>query len=72
MSTKRVTGSSVAELVRLLSDEHGQDLVEYALLTGLIAVAGMLLFPAIQSSMADAYQDWNDNAQAIWEPPPPL
>jgi Flp pilus assembly pilin Flp len=58
--------------VRLLSDEHGQDLIEYALLTGIIAVAGMLVFPAIQSSMAVAYQDWNDNAQALWEVPPPL
>ena len=71
MWTKRVK-YVCRRTVRLLSDEHGQDLVEYALLTGLIAVAGMLLFPAIQSAMADAYQDWNDNAQAIWEVPPPM
>ena len=48
---------------------RGQDLIEYALLTGIIAIAGILLFPTIQSKMAGAYQDWNDNAQAIWEHP---
>jgi len=58
--------------VRLLREDEGQDLIEYALLTGIIAIAGVLLFPAIQSAMADAYQDWNDNAQAIWETPPPM
>lgn len=52
--------------------EDGQDLIEYSLLTGIIAIVGILVFPTIQSKMADAYQDWNDNAQAIWEPPPPL
>jgi Flp pilus assembly pilin Flp len=60
-------------LGRLLGrDSDGQDLIEYALLTGIIAIAGILVFPTIQSKMADAYQDWNDNAQAIWEVPPPL
>ena len=49
-------------------DDDGQDLIEYALLTGIIAIAGILVFPTIQAKMADAYQDWNDNAQAIWEP----
>ena len=57
---------------RLSKDERGQDLIEYALLTSIIAIAGILVFPTIQSKMADAYQGWNDNAQAIWEPPPPL
>lgn len=59
-------------LVRLLGQDAGQDLIEYALLTGIIAIAGILVFPTIQIKMADAYQDWNDNAQAIWEAPPPM
>jgi Flp pilus assembly pilin Flp len=59
-------------LRRLVRDDAGQDLIEYALLTGIIAIAGILLFPTIQSKMAAAYQDWNDNAQAIWEAPPPM
>jgi Flp pilus assembly pilin Flp len=57
---------------KLRKAEDGQDLIEYSLLTGIIAVIGVLVFPTIQSKMADAYQGWNDNAQAIWEVPPPL
>jgi Flp pilus assembly pilin Flp len=62
----------MGRLRQLARDDAGQDLIEYALLTGLIAIAGILLFPAIQSRMADAYQDWNDNAYAISEAPPPM
>jgi Flp pilus assembly pilin Flp len=58
--------------VRLLADERGQDLIEYALLTGIIAVAGALVFPPLTSRMADAYQAWNTNVQDIWRPPPPM
>ena len=57
---------------QLARDDVGQDLIEYALLTGIIAIAGILLFPTIQSKMADAYQDWNDNAHAISDAPPPM
>ena len=57
---------------KLSKAEDGQDLIEYSLLTGIIAIVGILVFPTIQSKMADAYRDWNDNAQAIWETPPPL
>ena len=61
----------VGLLLRRLKDDAGQDLIEYALLTGIIAIAGILVFPTIQSKMADAYEDWNDNAHAIAEAPPP-
>ena len=57
---------------KLRQDEDGQDLIEYALLTSIIAIAGILVFPTIQSKMADAYQDWNDSAQDLWIPPPPM
>jgi Flp pilus assembly pilin Flp len=59
-------------LRQLARDDAGQDLLEYALLTGIIAIAGILLFPTIQSSMASAYQNWNDNAYAISDAPPPM
>ncbi len=40
----------VGRLLRQLArDDRGQDLIEYALLTGIIAIAGILLFPTIQS-----------------------
>jgi Flp pilus assembly pilin Flp len=56
----------------LLADDEGQDVIEYALLAGLVAVAGAMLFPAIRDSMAAVYQSWNTNAQDIWQPPPPM
>jgi Flp pilus assembly pilin Flp len=66
-------GRRISRLGQKLSqDEDGQDLIEYALLTSIIAIAGILVFPTIQSKMADAYQDWNDTANDIWIPPPPM
>jgi Flp pilus assembly pilin Flp len=61
-----------ARAVRLFKDERGQDLIEYALLTGIIAVAGAIVFPPLTSRMAAAYNSWNTNTQAIWRPPPPM
>ena len=56
----------------LVEGDEGQDLIEYALLAGLIAVAFTIGFPFFQVQMATAYQNWNSNAQSIWAPPPPL
>jgi Flp pilus assembly pilin Flp len=56
---------------RLVADSGGQDLIEYALLTGIIAVGGALVFPTIRDKMGAAYQAWLSGGQAIWEPPPP-
>ena len=57
--------------VRLYREDDGQDLIEYVLLTGIIAVAAILIFPAMQSAMVSTYRNWNADTQAIWEPPPP-
>ena len=54
-----------------VSDERGQDLVEYALLSGIIGTAGVALFPAILESMSNAYQSWQTEVDGIWEPCPP-
>ena len=59
-------------LVRLVFDDAGQDLVEYALLSGIIGVAGVLMFPVIASGMRDAYDSWQSGVQAAWEPPCPV
>ena len=58
-------------IVRLFAQCDGQDLIEYGLLTGLIAVGGALVFPSIRTKMGNAYQSWLTGTQAIWEPPPP-
>lgn len=61
----------VRAIVRLVLDDSGQDLVEYALLSGIIGVAGILLFPVIAGKMGAAYTSWQFGAQAAWEPCPP-
>jgi Flp pilus assembly pilin Flp len=41
--------------LRIWRDEHGQDLVEYALLAGLAAVASGLFVPDMSASMTTIY-----------------
>ncbi len=57
-------------VIRLFTDDDGQDLVEYALLTGIVALAAAIALPAA-SALGDIYETWNDNIQDLWEPPPP-
>jgi Flp pilus assembly pilin Flp len=58
-------------IVRLVVDERGQDLVEYALISGIVGIAGFLLIPAIADRMGTAYANWQSQAHAAWEPCPP-
>jgi Flp pilus assembly pilin Flp len=58
-------------LARLWAEDDGQDLIEYALLTALIAVGGALVFPSIRTKMGAAYQSWLSGAQDLWEPAVP-
>jgi Flp pilus assembly pilin Flp len=55
-------------LRQFVCDDTGQDLVEYALLSGIIGIAGMLLFPTIVEQMAAAYTNWHSGAQDVWRP----
>jgi Flp pilus assembly pilin Flp len=41
--------------LRLWRDERGQDLVEYALLAGLVAVASGLFIPQVSESMVTIF-----------------
>ena len=60
-------------LVRcLVAGDEGQDLIEYALLTGLVTVGFAMVFSIVQGQMATAYQNWISDTQNIWVPPPPL
>jgi pilus assembly protein Flp/PilA len=55
-------------IIHLLTDDSGQDLVEYALLSGIVGVASILLFPVIAGQMGTAYSNWQEAAQDAWEP----
>jgi Flp pilus assembly pilin Flp len=55
----------------LLRDEHGQDLIEYALLTAAFGVATIATWPLIATSIGTVYRRLDTNTQGLWEPPPP-
>jgi pilus assembly protein Flp/PilA len=43
------------QLKRFLNDEQGQDLVEYALMAGFVAVAAGALMPSISASISTIF-----------------
>ena len=56
---------------RLLYEETGQDLVEYALLAAFIGVVGILLWENIRTGIGTAYANWDTGTQDLWQPPDP-
>jgi Flp pilus assembly pilin Flp len=63
-------------LEKLIADEAGQDLVEYALLTAFLAFAGYIVLTALGVDILDTYQSWVDplrpgSTPTLWDPPPP-
>ena len=42
-------------IVRLMNDEKGQDMVEYALLAGFIAVAAGAILPAVSTDISTIF-----------------
>jgi len=58
-------------VLRFVRDENGQDLVEYALLTAIVGLASILIFPSIATKMGAAYFSWVDGAESKFMPCPP-
>lgn len=58
-------------LLRLLRDDEGQDIVEYALLASTIGLSAAVSFELILSVISGAYRGWVSNVNALWEPPAP-
>ena len=54
-----------AMLWRLLNSEDGQDLIEYALLSALIGVVGILAWTTISAAIGAAYGSWDTGVQNI-------
>jgi Flp pilus assembly pilin Flp len=59
-------------LVRLRSEDRGQDLVEYALLAAIIAIAGVTVLPNIATRMGQLFSQWGLSIYNDAEPKPPL
>ena len=55
----------------LLCDESGQDLIEYALLTAGIGIAGIAFWPAFETTIRLSYENLDRDAQNLWIPPDP-
>jgi Flp pilus assembly pilin Flp len=55
-----------------MTDDSGQDLIEYGLLTAIIGVAGLLAFSTLATTMGAAYSRWNTAGQNAWQPCAPL
>ena len=69
----RHTGSFRLAL-RLLADDEGQDLVEYALLAGFIGISGWAALNFIASAVGTTYTSRLNPATGIpsvWNPPEP-
>jgi len=60
------------ELLRkLIISETGQDVLEYALLTGAIGLSGLAVWPLIETSLRNAYGRLDTQTQDLWVPPNP-
>jgi Flp pilus assembly pilin Flp len=62
----------IRQVSQLTKDERGADLVEYGLIGGMIAAAGVAVFPSIFDKLADAFGDWGNNVYDEWEPDDPI
>ena len=61
----------LATVQRLIVEEDGQDLIEYALLTGAIGFAGVVGFNLIGLAINAVYSSWDTGVNSLWEPPDP-
>ena len=58
-------------LSRLITEDSGQDMIEYTLLSGLISTVGALTWMNIGDGMNTAYNNWNTGVQDLWVPEDP-
>ena len=56
---------------RVLTDDRGQDLIEYGLLTAFIGIASLLALSTLSTNMGTVYSSWDTAAQNAWQPCPP-
>lgn len=58
-------------IARFLRDESGQDLVEYALLSATIGLAGAAVWSVMNGVIADSYNNTMTSVRDAWTPPEP-
>jgi Flp pilus assembly pilin Flp len=57
-------------LTRLIVEEDGQDLIEYALLTTAVGMAAIVAFNAWSGAINTTYSSWNTSVNNLWDPIP--
>jgi len=58
-------------ITRLIHDDRGQDLIEYALLTAGLGLAGAAIWPAITAAVGVVYTGLDTTTQNLWQAPDP-
>jgi Flp pilus assembly pilin Flp len=56
---------------RLITDDRGQDLVEYILLGALVGLASLILANVMPGVMNAVYVSWDTSTQSLWYPDAP-
>jgi Flp pilus assembly pilin Flp len=56
---------------RLVCEDAGQDLIEYALLTTFIGLSSIAAWDLMQTAIHNAYVSLNNDVDGLWEPPAP-
>lgn len=57
--------------VRFIRDDSGQDIIEYALLSSIIAIAGILVLPLIYARIHDLWEPTHTGVNDLWIPNDP-
>jgi Flp pilus assembly pilin Flp len=58
-------------MTRLLREECGQDVIEYALLAAFIGTVGIVAWQSIGTGIGNAYVGWDGGVQKLYSPPDP-
>jgi Flp pilus assembly pilin Flp len=58
-------------LHRLITEDAGQDLIEYGLLTGAIGFCAVVAFNFLGGVINAVYTSWATQVNTLWEPPDP-
>jgi len=56
---------------RLMRNDKGQDLIEYALLTAFVGLASAAALSIIGGAVHDTYGSWGTGINDLWETPNP-
>lgn len=61
----------IDRVAHLLTDETGQDIVEYALLTAFFGLCALTAWSTLREALSASYAGTSSGVQSLWEPPPP-